>query len=349
MKKNISHSFAFLSFILFLLTSAFSCSKDNIVSPPELQPGRRNYTWTVDTLYLPFNPFTDITGTSPTDLWVCGPGDADKIFYHYNKNIWTTDYLFRIFSPLSISSLGIDNIWSCGLDGKIWARTGDIWKEDFRLVAMLDTIISFQKINAISNQEVYAVGEYYLSSINYWGIILKYDGKSWKNLGIPKTKTFFVDIKKNFNSNIYLLGKLQHASDENEFQFYELIGNMIHLLYTGSQSSTAENGSLIKIGSEVYFIIGYNLYQYSEGRFSLVAELKVDERFKNSGIGRNTKDIFLFMSDGIAHYNGENSVYLYQTKDKCFIVRGIVFEKDVFFLGRDANGNNLIFHGKLNE
>lgn len=235
------------------------------------------------------------------------------------------------------------------MDGKIWARTGDIWKEDFRLVAMLDTIISFQKINAISNQEVYAVGEYYLSSINYWGIILKYDGKSWKNLGIPKTKTFFVDIKKNFNSNIYLLGKLQHASDENEFQFYELIDNMIHLLYTGSQSSTAENGSLIKIGSEVYFIIGYNLYQYSEGRFLLVAELKVDERFKNSGIGRNTKDIFLFMSDGIAHYNGENSVYLYQTKDKCFIVRGILFEKDIFFLGRDANGNNLIFHGKLNE
>ncbi|HEX7358763.1 MAG TPA: hypothetical protein VF270_13705, partial [Ignavibacteriaceae bacterium] len=67
------------------------------------------------------------------------------------------------------------------------------------------------------------------------------------------------------------------------------------------------------------------------------------------GIGRNEKDIFLGMRDGIAHYNGENTIYLYRTTENIFVRKGILFEKEVFFLGRDINGNNLIFHGKLNE
>ena len=54
------------------------------------------------------------------------------------------------------------------------------------------------------------------------------------------------------------------------------------------------------------------------------------------------------MRDGIAHYNGENTVYLYQSPDNIFVRAGIVFDQDVFFIGRNANGDNLMIHGILN-
>ena len=53
------------------------------------------------------------------------------------------------------------------------------------------------------------------------------------------------------------------------------------------------------------------------------------------------------MRDGIAHYNGENTEYLFKTQDNIYVRTGIAFEKDVFFVGMDMKGNNLIIHGKL--
>ncbi len=101
------------------------------------------------------------------------------------------------------------------------------------------------------------------------------------------------------------------------------------------------------MGSKTYFIIGYDFYSYNGETLIKIGRLSEDQKFLNAGIGRNEKDVFLGMLDGIAHYNGENTIYLYQTIDKSFVRKGIIFEKEVFFLGRDTNGNNLIFHGKL--
>jgi hypothetical protein len=98
--------------------------KKNIVTPEDIQPGSRNYTWTVDTVYGHYNPFTSITGTSPTDLWTANPGDADKIFYHYDGVKWTTDLIARPFSPFSIFSFSQNDVWSAGDLGNMTVFNG---------------------------------------------------------------------------------------------------------------------------------------------------------------------------------------------------------------------------------
>ena len=336
----------FKIFLLIIAASLFNtCDTTDPID--NLKPGRRDYTWTVDTLYLPFNPFTDITGTSPTDLWVCSPGDADKIFYHYDGNSWTTDNVFRIFSPKSIYNLNNSTVWSSGREGRIWKYDNNVWNEIIKYSFNEITDITFETMYCISYNSIITAGQYFINE-DYYGIILKYDERIWNKIALPEIRTAFADIAFNNEGKIYLWGVSNESVGESRYQFYELSGANLKEIYSGSQNTNAEYGSLLQLGSETYFIIGYDFFWYNGSGFQKVGRLTDNSKFRNLGTGRNRKDIFLFMTDGIMHYNGENSTYLYQTIDKNFISKGIVFEKEVFFLSRDINGNNLIFHGKLN-
>lgn len=321
---------------------------NNPVSTDTLQPGRRDYTWKVDTLYLPFNPFTDITGTSPNDVWVCSPGDADKIFYHFDGKTWKTDLVFRIFSPLSIYTNYHDVVWSAGLEGRIWQNLNGAWKEKLKFTLDSATNVDLISIYSDSQTNIITVGQYFVGQ-NYWGIILKYDGKTWKQADIIPIRTAFANIEFSDNNKFYLWGVTNEPLIESSYQFYELDDKNLKEIYSGSQNTNADYGGLLQLGSKTYFITGYDFFSYNGNSFIKIGRLSDDPKFLNAGVGRNEKDIFLGMRDGIAHYNGENTIYLYQTSGNVFVRKGILFEKDVFFLGRDANGNNLIFHGTLAE
>ena len=342
----ISKNLKVFLFLCLPILVQLSC---NTTEPTDnTKPGRRDYTWTVDTLFLPFNQFTDITGTSPFDLWVCSPGDADKIFYHYDGNSWTTDNVFRVFSPKSIYSLNNINVWSSGREGRIWNYTNNVWNEIIKYSFNGITDITFETMYCIANDNIIIAGQYFINE-DYYGIILKYEGRIWKKIALPDIRTAFVDIAINREGKIYLWGVSNESVGESRYQFYELSGVNLKEIYSGSQSTHTEDGSLLQLGMETHFIIGYDFFSYDGHNFQKHGRLTENSNFRNLGIGRNRKDIFLFMSDGIVHYNGENSTYLYQTIDKSFVSKGILFEKEVFFLGRDTNGNNLIFHGTLME
>lgn len=326
---------------------SLSTCDENPVNGDNLKPGRRDYTWTVDTLFMPFNSFTDITGTSPTDVWACGPGgDLDKTFYHFDGQKWNCDFISRPISPFSIFSSAINSVWSCGLQGRIWKYNGNVWSEQFNIITSIDTFVALQKIFVISEKNIYAVGQY-LVSTEYWGIILDFNGTTWTEVNIPKLRTAFADIEKSDNGKFYLWGVSNEQFTESRYQFYELEGNNLREIYNGSQSTDEEYGSLLQLGGRTYFIIGYDFFSYNGIKFSKIGRLYDSTKFLNLGWGRNEKDIFLGMRDGIAHYNGENAIYLYQSNENIRVREGIVFESDVFFIGRDSNGNNLMIHGKL--
>lgn len=335
----------FFGLILIILLN--TCAENPINGDDNVPPGRRDYVWTVDTLFMPFNSFTDITGTSTTDVWVCSPGDADKIFYHYDGISWQSDLITRTFSPLSIFSNLINSVWSSGLDGKIWSYNGSQWNEKYQHRSNADTLIDLISIFDISEQEILTAGQYFINQ-DFVGIILRYDGTVWVELNIPHIRTAFADIKVSDNGKIYLWGVTNEQFTESRYQFYELEGNNLKEIYSGSQNTNAEYGSLLQLGNKTYFIIGYDFFSYNGNKFLKIEKISDDPKFRNIGWGRNEKDIFLGMRDGIAHYNGENTVYLYQSTENVFVRLGIVFDKEVFFVGRDANGNNLMFHGSLN-
>lgn len=342
-----SKKFFIASFLILLLYTQISC---NATEPfDDIKPGRRDYTWTVDTLFLPSNFFTDITGTTPTDVWVCGPsGDLDKTFYHFDGQSWNSDLISRPFSPVSVSSISANSVWSSGLEGKIWRYNGNGWSEQFRIQTSKDTLAVFQEILAISESDIYAVGQYYISPEDYFGIILHYYNNRWQIMTIPKTRTLFTEIGKDkYNGKIYLQGLTQQDLNENNYQLYEINSNTLTEIKSGSQNKD-EFGNILNLNSRIYFIIGYDFFSYNGNTFTKIGKLSDDPKFLNVGWGRNEKDIFLGMRDGVAHYNGENTVYLYKSTENIFVREGIVFEKEVFFIGSDSYGNNLIIHGMLN-
>lgn len=334
--------------ILFFLYGFNSC---NTTEPPvdNVQPGSRDYTWTVDTLFLPFNSFTDITGTSSTDVWVCGPGgDLDKTFYHFDGQSWKSDLVSRPFSPKSVSSISSNNVWSSGRTGMIWKFDGSDWFQEYKHSVNGNYDITFENIYTIASNKIFAAGQYFVNQ-DFWGIILYYNGTTWTQLNISQLRTAFVKIKESNDDKIYLWGVTDEQFTESRYQFYELVGDNIKEIYSGSQNNNAEYGSLLQLGNKTYFIIGYDFFSYNGNTFTKISRLSDDPKYLNVGWGRNEKDIFLGMRDGIAHYNGENTVYLYQTSGNIFVRKGIVFDKDVFFIGRDGNGNNLMIHGHLNK
>ncbi len=331
---------------IIITTSLIIYSCDSTEPTEEIYPpGRRDYVWTIDTLHLPFNNFNSITGTSPTDLWICGPGDADKTFFYYDGNKWFTDSHFRLLEPKAISSLDANDIWSCGRSGRVWHYDG-AWNEIYKHTINETDKITFESIYTVNSSNIIAAGQYFVEN-EYFGIIITFNGYIWQQIDIPKIRTAFGAIQSTDNGKIYLWGVTNNLVGESGYQFYEFNGNAIKEIYSGTWTSNEDYGGLLQLGTKTYFIIGHDFFKYDGNYFNKIGRLSSDPKFMNAGIGRNEKDIFLGMRDGIAHYNGENTVYLYQTKDNVYVRKGIVFENDVFFLGRDINGNNFIFHGML--
>jgi hypothetical protein len=108
---------------------------------------------------MPFNSFTDITGTSPTDVWACGPGgDLDKTFYHYDGQKWDCDFISRPITPKSISSFCQDNVWSGGRQGMIWKYNGTQWEQDYKHSITGNDDITFECILTISEDNIFCAG-----------------------------------------------------------------------------------------------------------------------------------------------------------------------------------------------
>jgi hypothetical protein len=75
----------FLAIISLTLISFNTCD-DNPVNGDNVKPGRRDYSWRVDTIDSPNNSFSCIWGSSPTDVWVGGKGGVTSYdrLWHFN-------------------------------------------------------------------------------------------------------------------------------------------------------------------------------------------------------------------------------------------------------------------------
>ena len=114
----------YIKAILFILSftiafAFFSCEKGT--EPDQLKPGRRDYTWTVDTAKTFNTPLMKMWGSSPTNVWAVGSGSSlDQTIWHFDGTEWKTDNISRAISPWCIYGFAEDNIWIAGSDGEIW-------------------------------------------------------------------------------------------------------------------------------------------------------------------------------------------------------------------------------------
>ncbi|MGA7721323.1 MAG: hypothetical protein WCA84_09105 [Ignavibacteriaceae bacterium] len=344
MKKSIKLLIFQFTFSLVLFTYV-SCS--NPAGPNNsIQPGSRNYTWTVDTIKTVDNlTFTSIWGVSPTDVWAAGysswPGTA---IWHYNGSWWGADSEGINVYPWAIIGFSDNEVWLGNTNSTIWKYNGMQWQQygvynidgyDNVLIQHLDGTAS-NYIFGVGAAEVYATGA-------YKGIILQYDGTSWKFVNIPNIKIGFADGRIDLNSGALIL----------EGTVYDTTGwiNKVHA-WDGDQLKEIYSGyTYASVGSvqhEVLVSINQKIYKYMNGQLVLWKDFSNTDCIGKIWCGRSESDFFMCSSTGIGHYNGIDFETIY-TKTNPDISGGFIFDKDVFIIMDEPNNPhiNYMVHGKL--
>jgi hypothetical protein len=331
--------------LLVITLLNFSCDTTN---PPDdnLQPGRRDYVWTVDTLEIPYSLVRRMWASGPNDVWaIASAGNLDSTIFHYDGTKWNCDGIYRSIDPKSIFGFGPNHIWLGGGDGKIWRYDGNSWNEYTILNVVPGNGITFENIWGDSPNNVYAVGSYVdENQLNNKGILAHFDGSTWKLLDL-KVNNSLTKIYKDSDGTYFIQGSRFGMIDTSKVFLYN--GNSLSEIYSNMETdSYAANIELI--GGKVVITFGRNLYTYSNNNFKLF--YSVSNSFFYLGIwGTNLKDIFLYMKDGIAHYNGSDVQYLVQHNNFNYRCTGfIVQENTVFFPLYDlSNGKTYMYKGVL--
>ena len=337
-------------FLIFLLTAiliTLSC-KDSITNP-EPQPGRRDYVWTVDTVKAAMTYFNGLWGAAPDDIWsVNFIGGGENTLWHFNGNTWTVyqrDDLKRSLNAIWGNSR--DRIWAVGGDGYIYRYDGNAWKLDF-IYAQNDGFATCMDIWGRNSSDIYVCGVVNLESKREQrAFILHYNGIKWEEYFkadyISQYNSILGDDKTVFVTGARILFEANNVIKKDSVYIAKVANNKTSVLF----SQTAEamiNQHLGQIGNKLHAVINNQLYSYENNSLKPVFEIKYP-KFTGKVYGRNYKDLFLNMYDGIGHYDGNNIKYLYQFDNDFSYYKGrpLDFGSSIYF----NIGSKLILYGSL--
>ena len=346
---------------IFVLTTMVFTYCEQGTEPEIIKPGRRDYTWTVDTLNIFATYLSKMWGSSPTDVWAVGyGGDGRENIWHYDGKKWTTDSVYTT-TTWCVYGFSKDNVWVAGVDGDIWHYDGKIWNESLAYRRELGykyySNVLFEDIWGESPNNIYAVGmvdsvaEFQKFPPTRFGIIMHYNGKKWSRVNIGKNRRgIFSGIRKGYKTSnkYYIFNVIQTIGEIDSVKYFEFDGKKLKEIYYGGHNWHCY---IDVINDEVIFTIGDGIYTYKNNSFHLIVENPYIQNYQGV-YGRNKKDIIWPMSDGLTHYNGTDFKYIlnfesYNLNDGHIRLRdGVVFDKEIFFV-TNGNRNNYIFHGVL--
>jgi hypothetical protein len=334
---------------LILLVVGFNCCKKNPVEPPEeeenLTPGRRDYTWTIDTIKNNTLHLYSIWGKAPNNIFAVGPYSGDQI-WRYDGEKWLPERRVNISSPFVIYGYN-DKMWICSGWGQIWKYSNDVYTKELDIRFDPSWPVSFCSVDGSSENEIFATA--IKSSIEQKdGLFFKYDGTFWslyktfENTGVVN----FIKYSSK-NDKYYCTSVLEDDSGIYTERVYEFDRESLKLLNEHLVSSEMPS-TINTIQGYVYITIGKKTYRYVNNTMELMFEVN-DSNFGWQLWGRNCNDILIRMYDGIAHYNGADIKYLLKfSNDNRLAAHAIVLEKEVFIPATDYNtGYQLIYHGVL--
>ncbi len=341
--------------IVLILTS---CNSSPVIPPENKpdQPGRRDYTWTVDTMR---HHITRIWGSAANDVWAVGPaGNLNTTIWHFDGNKWSSDSIFRVISPTAIYGFSKNNVFIGSSGGNIWSFNGRKWSEQTILKKDEYGDVAIDNIWGNSPSDFYAVGAYPDENLlNNNSVISHYFLGNWSMLNTEGLHGLVERLyKSQMDSKIYILvidiGGGEHLDSTKIYECTNLTWITDKLIkYNKLYSSVWTRGlqaDISYINGEVYFILGNKIAKRTNNQFQTFLSVNNSYFFQRIW-GRNSKDIFLSMIDGLAHYNGSDIQYLfYINKPSTYILQAILFDTEVFFVVMDyGNDLDLIYHGKL--
>lgn len=337
--------------ILFTIAIAQSCDTTEPQNDA-IQPGSRDYTWEVDTLKMPsFSSLHRIWGSSENDVWAVGPGgDLDKTIYHYDGKRWSNDGISRGISPISIWGFSPNDVWLGGRGGKIWHYDGSKWSENFYNDDPVFRVSGFQDIWGEDNRNIWAVG--YLDSVDTRiGLIYHYDGTRWERKNVEYKHGNILRIRrgKKTSNNYFVWGLWEDNYIGDSTKLFKYDGEQTLKQMAKESYGNGKWHFVQEIDDEVILTINDELYTYKNDEFEFIAKNTFPNNFQNI-YGRNKKDIFWLMQNGITHYNGSNFQYILNLTSELYLTDCSIFKEEIFFLATDFNnGLNIIYHGRLKK
>lgn len=341
-------------FLIFIISAIYlTTCQDNPVSPP---PGNRNYNWTIDTLEGLYTPRYRLWGSSTSNLWAVTRSDPQIEISFYNGEIWRSYSINGMNVPVSVYGFSDNEVFIGTIGGDIWKYNGSSWILFAELTKDGRKDIVFDNIWGQSPNDFYAVGAF-MDSIGppNHGVIAHYSNDSWTMLNTDAIKGLVEHLYINYPDNRKYLQVIKMGNGEypDSTLIYEYTQERFIRLY-GSVWAKGQQADLSIIGNKVYFILGNQIATRENNQFHQI--LSVDNpNFYQRIWGRSKTDIFLLMTDGLAHYNGSNIEYLFNftlpdIKPWTQIYGSALFDKEVFFLASEpTSGLSLIYHGTLIE
>ena len=340
-----------ISLVVLILSS---CNSNPVDPPiiPEIQPGRRDYEWTEDTLKVANGEFAHLSslcGGQPDDIWAVGPASLSQLgIWHFDGKSWKNfiDDPTYTFNQTSLWGISSSDIWLGNFDGIIWHYDGKVWDNYTRLQIKRYQNFGIHSLLGVSTTEIYAVGVAYNSYFNedQLGGIFKYDGKQWEQIELPKLYLNFFQLRKAKNGD-FVIPALKGSVDSTKLVVWN--GKEFKVLF-------AEIGfasfNVFNIGETTLFNIGKIIYKYNDdGTYKLWKDFSGTDYYDKILCSRSEKDFFVgsWALQGINHYNGTDLKLIYSAPNTR-VMAGLIFDKDVFFTLLDLKTNNTrILHGHL--
>jgi len=342
-----------LLLLIIVLFAFFTSCKSSGTGPEDNVPaGRRDYVWTVDTLNKlgPYNNYTLLFGTSPTNIWCVGVGYYSDRFLRYDGQKWSFLKGVGAFDPRSIFGLDENDIWFGGYDGSIWHYTnGKFDKVGTYPIAEYGEAV-YQCIWGETKNDIFASGCIYSSLRDkIYGILMHYNGKKWEYVLQPSMLLQFQSIKRGIKSsdNYFLIGITNSNSPDSSIIFsYD--GNNLKRIYYEEYSLFTAPGMIV-LNDYMYFAFKEKLFKYFNNQFQLVRDFS-GNNIKHLGkiSGRSVKDLFFDLNGGIGHYNGTDIKPIYSYDNTTQIFASLHLENESYFLCFDRMKKEyLLIHGSL--
>lgn len=348
MKIIIKCAIPFGLIILLLFNSCDSPTEfiDNTV------PGRRDYSWTIDTLNAPGNSYYDLWASSPTDVWTVSGSNWEQSIFHFDGNKWSSSQIVGLFGIDGLWGFAANNIYVGADNGSIWKYDGNNWNLFARLKKDGTDYILFQNIWGESPNDFYAFGAGPDSNGGFNNsVIAHYLNGNWNMLNTDGIIGNVGHLYKNKLDNKIYLNTYRIGNGEyfDSTLIYEYSKKTYKQLYS-SVWTKGTQADLSFIDGEVYFVLGNRIARCVYNQLETYLNVN-NPNFYQRIWGRSAKDIFLLMTDGLVHYNGTDLKYLFyfNVTPATQIFGAALFQKEVFFLVKEARTHqNLVYHGKLN-
>jgi hypothetical protein len=115
LKRDIMKYPAMVFCICFLLLGFNSCKKNPV--EPDVEPGRRDYTWTADTINTYMDGVSRIGGTSLSSLWAVGSSGNGNTIRKYDGQKWPVATTVFPSDAEALCCIGENNVWVAGNEG----------------------------------------------------------------------------------------------------------------------------------------------------------------------------------------------------------------------------------------